>query len=98
MNGFAQIAKLIKKLQKIEPGLVRQEELMNHAGELEIDLMEDNNGAIIIMDDKDLTKFINLLNDDYHESALTGQRYEIVKKKLLKPEEDEDTKLLKEVS
>ncbi len=89
---------LIKKLQKIEPGLIRQEELMNHAGELEIDLMEDNNGAIIIMDDKDLTKFINLLNDDYHESALTGQRYEIVKKKLLKPEEDEDTKLLKEVS
>ena len=89
---------LIKKLQKIEPGLVRQEELMNHAGELEIDLMEDNNGAIIIMDDKDLSKFINLLNDDYHESALTGQRYEIVKKKLLKPEDDEETKLLKEVS
>lgn len=90
-------ASLIKKLQKIEPGLVKQEELMNHAGELEIDLMEDESGAIIIMDDKDLSKFINLLNDDYHESALTGQRYEIVKKKLLKPDEDDDQKLLKEV-
>lgn len=90
-------AALIKKLQKIEPGLVKQEELMNHAGELEIDLMEDEAGAIIIMDDKDLSKFINLLNDDYHESALTGQRYEIVKKKLLKPDEDDDQKLLKEV-
>lgn len=90
-------AALIKKLQKIEPGLVKQEELMNHAGELEIDLMEDEAGAIIIMDDKDLSKFINLLNDDYHESALTGQRYEIVKKKLLKPDQDDDQKLLKEV-
>ena len=88
---------LIKKLQKIEPGIVKQEELMNHAGELDIDLMEDESGQIIIMDDKDLSKFINLLNDDYHESALTGQRYEIVKKKLLKPDEDEETKLLKEV-
>ncbi len=88
---------LIKKLQKIVPGSVRQEELLQHAEDLEIDLMQDEAGAIIIMDDKDLAKFINLLNDDYHESALTGQRYEIIKKKLLKPEDDEETKLLKEV-
>lgn len=88
---------LIKKLQKIVPGAVRQEELMQHAEDLEIDLMQDESGAIIIMDDKDLAKFINLMNDDYVESALTGQRYEILKKKLLKPEEDEEAKLLKEV-
>ena len=87
---------LIKKLQKIEPGSVRQEELMQHAEDLEIDLMQDESGAIIIMDDKDLAKFINLMNDDYVESALTGQRYEILKKKILKPD-DEETKLLKEV-
>lgn len=90
-------ASLIKKLQKIEPGLVKQEELMHYAGDLEIDLMEDDAGRIIIMDEKDLSKFINLLNDDYHESALTGQRYEIVKKKLLKPDEDEESKLFKEI-
>lgn len=88
---------LIKKLQKIVPGAVRQEELLQHAEDLEIELMQDESGAIIIMDDKDLAKFINLMNDDYVESALTGQRYEILKKKLLKPEEDEATKLLKEV-
>jgi hypothetical protein len=86
---------LIKKLQKIEPGLIKQEELMSHAGDLDIDLMEDDSGQIIIMDDKDMSKFVNLLNDDYYESALTGQRYEITKKKLLKPDEDEDQKLLK---
>lgn len=87
---------LIKKLQKIEPGIIKQDDLMKHAEELAIDLMQDESGAIIIMDDKDLTRFINLLNDDYVESALTGQRYEIVRKKLLKPDEDE-TSLLREV-
>lgn len=88
---------LIKKLQKIEPSLVKQDEIMQHAEDLEIDLMQDESGAIIIMDDKDLAKFINLMNDDYVESALTGQRYEIIKKKLLKPDDDDETKLLKEV-
>lgn len=77
----------IKKLQKIDTNAIKQEDLLNHANEMDIDLMEDNTGAIIIMDDKDLGKFVNLLNDDYMESALTGQRYEIIKKKPLKAEE-----------
>jgi hypothetical protein len=51
--------------------------------------MEDENGAIIIMDNKDLVKFINLLNDDYMESGMTGLRYEIKGKKLLKVTEEE---------
>jgi hypothetical protein len=75
---------------------VKQAELMSHAEELDIDLMEDDSGNIIIMDDKDLAKFVNLLNDDYIESPLTGERYEIIKKKPLKlRSSDED--LLKEV-
>jgi hypothetical protein len=57
---------------------------MKHAEELDIDLMTDDNGAIIIMDDQDLTKFVNLLNEDYMESPLTGKRYEITSKKPLK--------------
>lgn len=87
---------VIKKLQKINPYAAKQAELMSHAEELDIDLMEDENGAIIIMDDKDLVKFVNLLNDDYIESPLTGQRYEIVKKKLLKLDSEEDN-LLREI-
>ncbi len=85
----------IRKLQKIEPSLVKQQDLIDHADELGIDLMVDDSGAIIIMDDKDLTKFVNLLNDDYVESPMTGQRYEILRKKPLKPA-DEDS-LLREV-
>jgi hypothetical protein len=79
----------IKKLQKIDPGAIKQEDLLNHAEELDIELMTDPNGAIIIMDDKDMSKFVNLLNDDYIESPLTGQRYEIIKKRELKPDEGE---------
>ncbi|MFZ2545194.1 MAG: Kiwa anti-phage protein KwaB-like domain-containing protein [Candidatus Saccharimonadales bacterium] len=80
---------VVKKLQKINPGLIKQEQLMGHANEIGIDLMEDDSGAIIIMDEKDLSKFVNLLNDDYMESPLTGERYEIIKKRLLKPDDNE---------
>ena len=59
-------------------------------------LMTDEDGAIILMDDKDMTEFVNLLNDDYIESPMTGQRYEILKKRPLKPRNDEDS-LLREV-
>jgi hypothetical protein len=79
----------IKKLQKIVPSSVKQQELLDHAEELDIDLMADDSGAIIIMDKKDANKFVNLLNDDYMESSLTGQRYEIVRKRLYKPDNDD---------
>ncbi len=78
----------IKKLQKIDPTSVKQDELVSHGEEIGVPLMTDNDDAIIIMDGKDLNKFINLLNDDYIESPLTGVRYEIIKKRELKPEED----------
>lgn len=80
----------IKKLQNIDPTAVKQQELMDHAEELGIDLMEDESGAIIIMDGKDMDKFVNLLNDDYIESNLTGQRYEIIRKKPIKPPKEEE--------
>ena len=86
---------LIKKLQKIEPSLVKQEDLVDHAEEMGIGLMVDDNGAIIILDEKDMSKFVNALNDDYIESPMTGLRYEIKSKRILKPPSDED--LLREV-
>jgi hypothetical protein len=83
----------INKLQKIEVGELTQEQLIDHAEEIGVDLMVDEAGAIIIMNQKDLTKFVNLLNDDYMESALTGVRYEVQKKRPLKPSSDEDMML-----
>lgn len=79
---------LVNKLQKLDPAGIKQEELLSHAEELGIELITDNDGAIIIMNDKDLTKFVNLLNDDYIESPLTGKRYEITAKRPLKITEE----------
>lgn len=75
---------LINKLQKIDPNAVKQDALLDHAEDMGVDLMTDDSGAIIIMDSKDMSKFVNLLNDDYMESPLTGIRYEIVSKRPLK--------------
>lgn len=84
----------IKKLQKIEPTLMTQEQLLDHAEEIGVELMTDDSGAIIIMDEKDLVKFVNLLNDDYMESAVTGLKYEIKSKKPLKESESKDDSLM----
>jgi hypothetical protein len=80
----------IKKLQNIQPSMVKQQDLIDHADEVGVELMVDDNGAIIIMDNKDLTTFVNLLNDDYIESQLTGQRYEIIRKRPIKPPEEDN--------
>ncbi|USN95622.1 MAG: DUF4868 domain-containing protein [Candidatus Nomurabacteria bacterium] len=81
---------LVNKLQKLDPTKVTQEKLVQQAEELDLPLMVDNSGAIIIMDSKDLNVFVNLLNDDYVESPVTNERYEITGKKPLKPPEGEE--------
>lgn len=80
----------IRKLQKIDTAAVTQKDLVSHAEDMEIDMMTDDSGSILIVDTKDLVNFVNLLNDDYIESPLTGQRYEILKKRPLKAPKDED--------
>ena len=69
---------LVKKLQNIEIGEMKQ-----------LELMTDDQGKIIIMDDKDLGMFINLLSEDYFVSPVNGRRYEIKSKKLLDEPEGE---------
>ena len=80
----------IKKLQKIEPSMVKQDDLVSHAETMGVELMTDESGSIIIMDEKDLVRFVNLLNDDYVESNMTGERYEIINKRPLKPANSEE--------
>lgn len=86
----------IKKLQKIDVTAMKQDAMIDHAEELGVPIMTDESGAIIIMDEKDLVRFVNLLNDDYVESPVTGLRYEIKSKRILKPADEDD--LLKEIS
>ena len=79
----------IKKLQKLDVEAVSQADILAHAEEMGVDLLTDELGAIIIMDDKSLTTFVNIINEDYWDSPLTGERSEIIKKRPLKQSDDE---------
>ena len=81
--------KAINKLQKLEVGAVTQEQALQYADELQLELMTDDAGAIIIMDGNDLDMFVNLINEDYYTSEITGKRYEIKAKRALDEPEGE---------
>ena len=80
---------LVKKLQTVEIGEMKQDQLLDYADEMQLELMTDDDGKIIIMDDKDLNMFVNLLSEDYFVSPVNGRRYEIKSKKLLDEPEGE---------
>lgn len=81
--------KVVNKLQKLEIGAVTQEQAVDYADTMQLELMTDDAGAIIIMDGNDLDMFVNLINEDYITSELTGKRYEIKSKRLLDEPEGE---------
>ena len=75
---------ILKKVQAMDIAEeMAQDKLLEYADEMQLELMTDDDGSIIIMDDKDLTMFVNLLNEDYYISPVNGKRYEIKSKKLL---------------
>lgn len=85
----AERKKTVNKLQKVEIGAITQEQVIEYADEMQLDLMTDDAGAIIIMDGNDLDTFVNLINEDYITSEITGRRYEVKTKKLLGDPEGE---------
>lgn len=80
---------IVGKLQKLEVGGITQDQAIEYADTMQLDLMTDDNQAIIIMDGRDLDMFVNLINEDYITSELTGRRYVIKSKKLLDEPEGE---------
>lgn len=91
LNSLLQDKKpLVKKLQALDIAEeMPQDKLIDYADEMQLELMTDDDGSIIIMDDKDLTMFVNLLSEDYFISPVNGRRYEIKSKKLLSEPEGE---------
>lgn len=84
---------LVSKLQKVEVGTITQDQVISHADEMGLELLTDDAvGAIILMDAKDATKFVNLLNDDYITSDMTGIRYEVKGKKELRESSESEEK------
>ncbi len=80
---------VVSKLQKLEVGDISQDQAIEYADSMQLDLMTDDNNAIIIMDGRDLDMFVNLINEDYITSEITGKRYVIKSKKALDEPEGE---------
>lgn len=77
----------IKKLLDVNLNkLPDQETLLNIADNMAVDLMTDDNGAIILFDNADVGKLLDLINDNYLSSE-TGSHYLAKSKKSLDPEE-----------
>jgi len=81
--------KIINKLQKLEVGLINQQQAIDYADQMQLELMTDDEGAIIIMDGNDLDVFVSLINEDFITGEVTGRRYEIKGKRLLDDPEGE---------
>ncbi len=81
--------KTVNKLQKIEVGQITQEQVIDYADQMQLEIMTDDAGAIIIMDGNDLDTFVNLINEDYITSEITGRRYEVKSKRALDDPEGE---------
>lgn len=81
---------ILKKVQAMDiEEEMSQEQVIDYADEMHLELMTDDDGSIIIMDDKDLSMLVNLINEDYYVSPVNGKRYEIKSKKLLEDSEGE---------
>lgn len=79
----------LAKLQKIEIPDMTQEDLIDYADAMQLELMSDETGAIIIMDGNDLDMFLGLLNEDYVVTSVSNKRYEILSKKVMGEPEGE---------
>lgn len=74
---------LINKIQTVDPEKFTTEQVIDLADEMQIELMTDDAGAIIIMDNTDLTNFLTIINDDYVRGIGTNETYVASKKKLV---------------
>ena len=85
--SFAELAdrnkSLTAMLMKLDvEHLPCKERIIDYAEEMDLALMSDNNdGIIIIMDNRDAMMFVNILADNYVDSNLTDSRYLVTGKK-----------------
>ena len=79
----------LAKLQKLELPEMSQSELVDYADAMQLELMTDDKGAIIIMDGNDLDMFLGLLNEDYMLASVSNKRYEVLSKKVMGEPEGE---------
>lgn len=72
---------LLNKFLKTDTSLMKQSQVVELADEMGLELMTDDNGAIIIMEKADLNVLLDIINDNYYESSATGNHYVAKSKK-----------------
>jgi len=72
---------LLNKLLKVEVGLITQDNVIDIADDMQIELMTSDAGEIILMDDKDVSVFLDILLDNFIQSDATGNHYLVKNKK-----------------
>lgn len=71
-----------RKLLKVDTdNLMSQDAVIDIADNLGVELMVDDAGKIIIMDNRDLSNFLDIVNDNFVEGSSTGKHYLATSKK-----------------
>lgn len=77
---------LLKKFLETDLDLMEQDQIATVADEMELELMTDESGTVIIMDKSDLNTMLDIINDNYYESQATGRHYVAKSKKSMENE------------
>lgn len=72
---FRESKPLLNKFLKTDIKSVDQSKVMDVANDMGLDLMESDDGAVILQDKTDLNKVLDIINDNYFEGHTTGNLY-----------------------
>ncbi|MBS4040372.1 MAG: DUF4868 domain-containing protein [Flavobacteriales bacterium] len=82
-NILRENTSLLNKFLKTDIELMNQETVIELADTMQLELMTDDQGAIIILDKQDLSVLLDIMNDNYFESPATGNHYVAKTKKAI---------------
>lgn len=77
-----QMPAAVKKLSEVDPHLMSPDQVNEAIEEFDIELMHDDDGKLILMDAKDVIRFLDILSDNYVHGS-SGADYLAKSKKLL---------------
>lgn len=73
-NILRETPSILNKFLKTDIDLIEQEQIFEIADAMQLELMSDDAGAVIIMDKADLNVLLDIINDNYYQSP-TGHHY-----------------------
>lgn len=81
-NILRETPSILNKFLKTDIDLIEQKQIFEIADAMQLELMSDDAGAVIIMDKVDLNVLLDIINDNYYQSP-TGHHYVAKSKKAI---------------